>query len=126
MNLIRHADPLVEADEIRAAAEEQVLAVVDDLVHAWMQIRARASAQVATTLDELHAEAGLSQRAGRTHAGHTAANDGHPLRRIRLHIAQQVILTRILISARGVPVQCAPGRSAGCQASATSAHWRDA
>ena len=55
-DLIENADAPVEADEIGAAAEEHVLAVVDDFVDAGMQVGARAPAEVAAALDELHPE----------------------------------------------------------------------
>ena len=62
--------------QIGAAAEEHVLAVVDDFVDAGMQIGAGAPAEIAAALDQLHAEAGLGQSAGRAHAGYAGADDG--------------------------------------------------
>jgi hypothetical protein len=79
VDAVRDADAPVETDEIGAAAEEHVLAVVDDLVDAGMQVGAGASAEIAAALDELHAEPGLGQRAGRAHAGHAAADHDHRL-----------------------------------------------
>ena len=76
MDAIRHADAAIEADEIGAAAEENMLAIIDDFVDTGMQIRAGASAEIAAALDELHAEASLGQGAGCAHAGNTGANDG--------------------------------------------------
>jgi hypothetical protein len=76
VNLIENADALVEGDEICAAAEEHVLTIVDDFVDAWMQIGTRAAAQVATTLDQMHAQSGCCKSAGRAHAGNAAADDG--------------------------------------------------
>ena len=76
VNLLFDADAAVEADEIGAAAEEHVLAVVDDFVDAGMQIGRCAAAEIAATLDELHAIAGLGQGTGRAHAGHAAADHG--------------------------------------------------
>ena len=76
MDAFRDADAPVKADEIGAAAEEHVLAVVDDLAHAGMQVGAGPSAQVTAPLDQLHAQASLGQRAGRAHAGHAAADHG--------------------------------------------------
>ena len=77
VNVVGDADAPVEADEIGAAAEEHVLAVVDDLVDAGMQIGAGAAAEVAAPFDEVHAESGFGKSAGRAHAGHAAADDDH-------------------------------------------------
>ena len=76
VDFVLHADAVIEADEVCAAAEEDVLAVVDDFVDAGMQIGGGAAAEVATALDELHAIAGFSERAGGAHAGDAAADDG--------------------------------------------------
>ncbi len=73
---VRNPDAPVEAGEVGAAAEEHVLAVVDDLAQARMEVRRGAPAQVAAPLDELHAQAGFGQRAGRAHAGNAAADHG--------------------------------------------------
>ena len=66
----------IEADEVGAAAEEDVLAVVDDFVDAGMQVGGGAAAEVAAALDELHAIAGFGEGAGSAHAGYAAADDG--------------------------------------------------
>ena len=79
MNLVRNAETAIEADQIGAAAEERVLAVVDDLMHARMQIGAGAAAEVAPALDQLHAKASLGQSASRAHAGDASANNGDGL-----------------------------------------------
>ncbi len=75
VNLIVDADALVEADEIGAAAEEHMLAVIDDFVDAGMQVGACAATKIAAALDELDTKAGIGQRAGSTHAGDAAADD---------------------------------------------------
>ena len=74
----RSATPmrLIEADEVGAAAEQHVLAVVDDFVDAGMQVRRGAATEIAATFDELHAEAGFGQRTSGAHAGDAAADDG--------------------------------------------------
>ncbi len=76
MDFVFDADAAVEADEIGAAAEEDVLAVVDDFVDAGMQVGGGAAAEVAAALDELHAIAGFGEGAGGAHAGYAAADDG--------------------------------------------------
>ena len=77
VDAIVNADAAIEAHEIGAAAEEHMLAVVDDLVDAWMQVGTCASAEIATAFDKVHAESRFGQRTGSAHAGNAAANDGH-------------------------------------------------
>ena len=77
MDAVGDADAAIEADEIGAAAEEHMLAVVDDLVDAGMQIRTGTAAQVAAALEQLHAQARLGQSASRAHAGHASADDSN-------------------------------------------------
>jgi hypothetical protein len=74
VNPVRDAGAAIESNQISAATEEDVLTVVNDLAHARMQVRTGAPAQVAATLDQLHAQARLCQGAGSAHAGHTAAD----------------------------------------------------
>src|SRR5579864_7868750 len=69
-------DALVEPDEVGAAPEKDVLAVVDDFADARMQVRGSAAAEVGAALGELHVVAGLSERASGAHAGYSAADDG--------------------------------------------------
>jgi hypothetical protein len=57
MNLFRDADALVKADEICAAAEEDVLAVVDDFVDAGMQIGRGTAAKIAAAFEKVHSKA---------------------------------------------------------------------
>ena len=68
-----NANAPVETNQIRTAAEEHMLAVVDNLVHTRMPVGARAPTQVVAALDKLDAQAGLSERAGSAHAGDAAA-----------------------------------------------------
>ena len=75
MNAICDADAPIEANQIRTATEQHVLAVIDNFVDAWVQIRRCAPTEIASTLDELHAVAGLGQRTSRTHPGDAATDD---------------------------------------------------
>ncbi len=79
VNLFELADPLVETNKIGAAAKQDVLAIVDDLVDAWMQIRACAAPKITAPLDESHAEPRLSECARGAHAGNAAAYHRHCL-----------------------------------------------
>jgi hypothetical protein len=76
VNLLIYTDSLVEADEVGAAAEEDMLAVIDDFVNAGMKVRRGATAKITAALDELHAITGLRERASGGHACYTAADDG--------------------------------------------------
>jgi hypothetical protein len=51
MNAISNADAAIEADEIGAAAEKNVLAVIDNFVDPRVQIRASPSAKIPAPLD---------------------------------------------------------------------------
>ena len=64
-----------------------MLAVVDDLSDAGMQIGGCTPAEVAASLNELHAKACLRQSTGSAHAGHAATNDRDESRG-RLRIVQ--------------------------------------
>src|SRR6185503_547125 len=75
MNLFFDTDAAVKGEKIGAAAEEDVLAVVDDFIDAGMQVGGGASAEVATAFDELHAIAGFGQCTRGAHAGDSAADD---------------------------------------------------
>jgi len=56
-----------------------MLAVVDDLVDAGVQIGAGAAAEVAAPLNEVDGEAGFGKRAGSRDAGYAGADDGDAL-----------------------------------------------
>jgi hypothetical protein len=75
VNAVRDTDAAVKTREICAAAEEHMLAIIDDLFHSRMQIGTGTTAQVAAALDELHAQAGFGQGAGRAHAGYAATDN---------------------------------------------------
>ena len=76
MNAVCNADALIEADKICAAAEEHVLAVVDDLVDAGMQIGAGTAAEIGAALDEMDLETALGKSACSGKAGDAGADDG--------------------------------------------------
>ena len=52
---VRDPDAPVEPNEIRAAAEEHMLAVIDDLADARMRIGRSAPAKIAAPLDQFDA-----------------------------------------------------------------------
>lgn len=84
MNPVSHSDALIEPNQICAAAEENVLAVVDDLIDPRVTVRACATAKVSAALDELDAQTGLSEGASGAHAGHATTNYNCRLLSIRL------------------------------------------
>jgi pyrroline-5-carboxylate reductase len=91
VNLLGNADAAVKTQQIGAAAEERVLAIVDDLIHARMKVRRSPPAQVTALLNQLHAQTGLGQGAGRAHSGHAAADVRNGLLRVLLRTAQSIV-----------------------------------
>jgi ectoine hydroxylase-related dioxygenase (phytanoyl-CoA dioxygenase family) len=77
VDLFLDPDAPVEADQIRAAAEEHVLAVVDDLIDAWMAIRACPATKIAPPLNEGHLESAVCKTTGSAHSGHASADYDH-------------------------------------------------
>jgi hypothetical protein len=77
VNLVGYADALVETLQVGAAAEQDVLAVVDDFVYAGMQIGGRPAAEIAAALDEVDGKSRFSQGAGRAHACDARADHRH-------------------------------------------------
>ena len=51
LDLVEHAEAIVEIDQVRAAAQQHVLAVVDDLVVPWIDDARRAAAEHLAALD---------------------------------------------------------------------------
>ncbi len=56
-----------------------MLAVVDDFIHAGMQIGTGSTAEIAAALEQLHAETGFGERAGGAHARDSASDYGDGL-----------------------------------------------
>jgi hypothetical protein len=92
MNPIRNADAAIKANEIGAAAKQNMLAIIDDLLDTRVQIRASPPAKEAAPLDEFHAKASLGESAGRAHAGDTSADNRDGLLRILLQTGQSSFL----------------------------------
>ena len=76
MNLRVNADTAVEGEEVGAAAEEDVLAVVDDFVDAGVEIGGGAAAEVAAAFDELDVITGFGEGAGGADASDAGSDDG--------------------------------------------------
>src|ERR1700752_5091106 len=80
LNAVPYAEPLVKIQEIDAAAQENVLAVVDDFSLGfafcrWQRIRGGAAAQERPRFEQLDVEAGSSERCRRGEPGESAAGD---------------------------------------------------
>ena len=75
-DLVRHAETPVKVEQIDAAAQQDVLAVVDNLPGASFRsgsgIGRRATARVRLLLHDLDVEAGLAQGRRRREPGHAA------------------------------------------------------
>ena len=75
-DLVGHPDAGIEIDQVGAAAEEDMLAVVDHFASAWMEVGGGAAAQVAAALQDGDAKTGVGQGAGGCQPGHAASNYG--------------------------------------------------
>ena len=88
VNLVLNADPPVKPKQICAASEQHVLAIVDRLANARMEIGAGAPAKITALLNQMHAQPSLGQRASCAHACHAAADDRDGLSRCFNQVAQ--------------------------------------
>src|ERR1700755_75561 len=60
-NFVERANAAVQGDEVCTAAEEQVLAVVDDFASAGVFVGRGASTDVGAALNEMHFVAGIGE-----------------------------------------------------------------
>ncbi len=77
LDAIGDAQPPVEIQQVDAAAQQHVLAVVDDLgavAGAGQRIRSSAAAQESARFVKIHFESGLAQRRGGCQSGQAAAD----------------------------------------------------
>jgi hypothetical protein len=77
MDLFSYANSPVETEEIGAAAEEHMLAVVDDFTDPGMKVRRGAPAKITSAFDELDPETGFGECAGSAHTSDTTTDDSH-------------------------------------------------
>jgi hypothetical protein len=91
VNLVRDPNAPIEPLDIGAAAEQNMLAVVDRFADARMQIGAGSPAQVAAPLYQLHAQPCFGKGAGSAHSSHASAHhrDGPP--RTLLQTVQRLV-----------------------------------
>jgi hypothetical protein len=73
VDLTVNADPTVKLDQIRTAAKQHVLAVVDDFGGSGMLVRRGSSAKVGTTLKQRHSKSRSGERAGSGQASEAAS-----------------------------------------------------
>jgi hypothetical protein len=78
-NLVPHPQPLVKIQQIPAAAQQYMLAVIDDLgILAPGRPRRRASANERPRFVEVYLEPFASQGSGRGNPRQPATNDSYP------------------------------------------------
>src|SRR5215510_5919754 len=75
LNLIADAKLLVEVDQVGAAAEQHMLAVVHYFAGTRMFIRRRAPAHIRTALEQRDVKIGTSKRTAGGQPGETGANN---------------------------------------------------
>src|ERR1017187_1528193 len=110
MNTISDADAAIEADEIGAATEKHMLAVINHLAQTGMQVRRGTPAEIASPLRKLHVETSLRQRAGSSHSGHATAHDRHQLFRF-LHRSARFNRHLRPLTTRAIPMRARPTTS---------------
>ncbi len=76
---VERADAAVKVDEIGAAAEEEMLAVVDDFAGARVLVGRCASADVGAALNEAHFVAGVGECLRGGESGDTSPDDCYGL-----------------------------------------------
>ena len=74
-NLFEYARTFVEIQEIGAASQQYVLAIVDNLSCRWMLIRRSASAKVRASFEQLHTISRVGERTASSESGQTSACD---------------------------------------------------
>ena len=74
-----HAEAVVKVEQVGAAAEQHVLAVIHHLAGAGMHVRRSAAAEIRTALEECNSVSGIGECTARRQARQAAANDAHSL-----------------------------------------------
>ena len=75
--MIGDADAPVKLNQIRADAEQNVLAIVDNFAGAGVFVGRCASAEKWAALEEGDAESSIGERASRGESGESSSGDGH-------------------------------------------------
>ncbi len=76
-NLVLDPDDTIKGDQVRATAEEHVLAVVHDLPSSGMFVRRSAASEIGTAFEDGYAETAVRERARGGKAGQSASDDRH-------------------------------------------------
>src|ERR1043165_6897020 len=86
-DLFFDSDPSVELEQVGAAPQQDVLAIVDDFARAGMFVGRGAPAQIGTPLQERYTIAGLGQRTTRRQSRQSCSDhrDGFAHSTIRRH-----------------------------------------
>src|SRR3954464_1950701 len=77
LNLVLDAEPPVEIDQIGAAAEQHMLAVIDFLARGGDFVGGSASAEEGPGFEKVDFEAGFAESSSARHPGEAAANNFH-------------------------------------------------
>src|SRR5215831_19228053 len=75
-DLIGNTDSFVELHQVRADAEQHVLAVVDDFARTGMLVRRGAASEKRALLEQGNAEADVGKRTSGSQSGETTSDDG--------------------------------------------------
>src|SRR4051812_40332990 len=78
-DFVLHSTSPIQVDQVGAAAEQDVLAVVDDLASPGVLIRRRPAAQIRTPFIQPHSVPHFRQGAARGKTGKSAANNRYAL-----------------------------------------------
>src|SRR5205807_3681175 len=76
LDLVAHAQSVIEIYQVRAAAQQDMLTVVHNFASARMLIRRCPATHVGTALVERDLEAGIGERATGSKPGQSSADDG--------------------------------------------------
>src|SRR3569833_1215904 len=75
LDLVLNTEALVEVDQVRAATEQHVLAVVHDFTRCRMFVRRSSTAKIRLALEECDLVPGIGQRAPRCKTSESAPDD---------------------------------------------------
>ena len=78
-DLIADAQPLIKLNQIGAASQQKMLAIIQDFAGSWMFIGRRSASDVRAFFEYCDLESGISQRAARSEASQATADDRNRL-----------------------------------------------
>src|SRR6266478_6712430 len=87
-NFVLNSRATIKIEQVGTAAEQHVLAIVDNFTGAGMLIRRGATAEIRAALKQRHAKTGFGQGASRGEAGQPASGYGHCRRMCRMRMGR--------------------------------------